>query len=608
MKIPPISLLLPLPLVLVGFMLFHSSSAFANTDSTAVAWQPWSSTVFAEAKAEGKLVLLDLEAVWCHWCHVMDRETYSDRQVASYLAKHFIAVRVDQDSRPDLSNRYREYGWPATILFNADGVELVKRAGFIKPDTFLALLEKAVAAPQSPEQSQEESFEFASSPVLTEELRAELEARHTRSLDRKKGGLRFAQKFLEEASTELLLRRAAQKPNGPDAEQVRLTLDNNLRLFDPVWGGVYQYSTRHGWDSPHFEKVMHTQARNLKYYAWSGWLLQEPRYTTAARDVLRYLESFLLSPDGAFYTSQDADVVKGVHSEGYFRLSDADRRAQGIPAVDTHIYARENGWVISALTALYSASLDQTVLERAERAASLILTTRGNADGSFRHGESDSTGPFLDDTLAMGSALLDLYEVTAKRAYLDRAWQAATFIDRHLCAEADGPGCVTHVRSAEEVLSPTRKLRENLKVVRFLNRIFHYTGAEEFRSTALRTMQYAVTKRVALRTRTEPGIIAAADELALDPLHITVVGPKEDVQSRLLFHEALRYPSLYRRVEWLDRAEAPLPNSDVQYPTLPRPAAFICTAKRCSLPIFEPERMADSIARLTSPPRLSHSK
>src|SRR5262245_49341147 len=96
-----------------------------------IKWQAWSDQVFDRAKAENKIVVLDLEAVWCHWCHVMEEKTYSNPAVARLMDKEVIAVKVDQDSRPDLSNKYADYGWPATIIFNSDGTELAKRAGFI---------------------------------------------------------------------------------------------------------------------------------------------------------------------------------------------------------------------------------------------------------------------------------------------------------------------------------------------------------------------------------------------------------------------------------------------------------------------------------------------
>jgi hypothetical protein len=122
----------------------------------------------------------------------------------------------------------------------------------------------------------------------------------------------------------------------------RETLDRQLKLIDPVWGGVYQYSDSGDWDHPHFEKIMSMQAEDLRVYAQAYAQLGDARYLQAARDIHKFLTTFLRGPDGAFYVSQDADVVRGEHSGEYFKLGDAARRARGIPRVDTHLYAREN--------------------------------------------------------------------------------------------------------------------------------------------------------------------------------------------------------------------------------------------------------------------------
>jgi uncharacterized protein YyaL (SSP411 family) len=110
-------------------------------------WQPWSTDVFAQAARDHKFVLLDLEAVWCHWCHVMDEVTYADPAVRQELKEHYLLIKVDQDSRPDLSNRYEDYGWPATVVFNANGGEIVKRQGYMPPKEMLSMLQAIVADP-----------------------------------------------------------------------------------------------------------------------------------------------------------------------------------------------------------------------------------------------------------------------------------------------------------------------------------------------------------------------------------------------------------------------------------------------------------------------------
>src|SRR5271156_5379353 len=109
-----------------------------------IVWQGWSDTVFDQAKREHKFVLLDLEAVWCHWCHVMAETTYRDPEVVRLLRARYITVRVDQDARPDLSNRYEDYGWPATVVFDAKGGEIVKRQGYLPPGDMASMLQAII--------------------------------------------------------------------------------------------------------------------------------------------------------------------------------------------------------------------------------------------------------------------------------------------------------------------------------------------------------------------------------------------------------------------------------------------------------------------------------
>src|SRR5580692_11474645 len=110
-------------------------------------WQPWSEAVFTQAKQEKRFVLLDLEAVWCHWCHVMDETTYQDSQVRTLINQQYIAVRVDQDADPALAARYQDYGWPATVVLAADGSEIVKRRGYLAPEAMASLLAAIIKDP-----------------------------------------------------------------------------------------------------------------------------------------------------------------------------------------------------------------------------------------------------------------------------------------------------------------------------------------------------------------------------------------------------------------------------------------------------------------------------
>ena len=133
--------------------------------STAIPWQSWQETQFTQAQQQHKLILLDVEAVWCHWCHVMDLTTYQDADVAKVIAENYIAVKVDHDARPDLAERYRDYGWPATIILDASGRDIVKRAGYIPPADMLKLLQKIAKNPV-PEADTATMTQFSSSAEI----------------------------------------------------------------------------------------------------------------------------------------------------------------------------------------------------------------------------------------------------------------------------------------------------------------------------------------------------------------------------------------------------------------------------------------------------------
>src|SRR5271154_6189540 len=117
-------------LMLAGAMLISSPALAVEAPQ----WGNWNHHPFDKAKAEHRFVILDLEAVWCHWCHVMDQKTYSDPKVQALLDAKYLPVRVDQDSNPALSERYGDWGWPATIIFGPDGNEIVKMRGFVEPE------------------------------------------------------------------------------------------------------------------------------------------------------------------------------------------------------------------------------------------------------------------------------------------------------------------------------------------------------------------------------------------------------------------------------------------------------------------------------------------
>jgi len=582
--------------LVAALLLIWTATGYAAGSQTAkIDWQPWSDSVFERAARENRFVLLDLEAVWCHWCHVMDEVTYSDPKVVALIKSRYIPVRVDQDSRPDIARRYENYGWPATVVFNAEGGEIVKRRGYLAPPLMISMLEEIIVDPSPVKYGDEEEIaKFADNPLLSPKVRQSLERGFYETHDAKLGGQKQPQKFIDHDTVEYGLLRAGQGDKKAE-EMTRRTLTAALKIMDPAWGGMYQYSTDYDWDHPHFEKIMAMQAEPLRLYALAYGQFGDAKYLQAVRDFHRYVTTFLRSPEGAFYTSQDADLVKGEHSAEYFALNDAARRKLGVPAVDKHRYARENGWMIRALATAYTTTGDRAYLDDATRAARWILANRSLPGDGFRHDERDAAGPYLEDTLAMGDAFLALYTATGEREWLARAASSAGFIEQHF--RGSQPGYVTSAPRAGSKLKAKANVDENIPVARFANMLHRYTGDARYRAISDYALRMLVTEQVADSLVTAPGILLAAFESVNDPLHITIVGGKDDAAAVALFAAAIRYAAVYRRVEWWDKREGNMPNPDVRYPQLSRAAAFICTDSTCSLPIFDASKIRTEVAR-----------
>ncbi len=582
--------------MVVTLVTLHAPRSRA-AEADAIAWRDWSPAVFEQARAQGRLVLLDLGAVWCHWCHVMDETTYRAPEVVRLLNAHFVAVKVDQDARPDLSNRYEDYGWPATIIFAADGSELVKFQGYITPRRMAALLQGVVDDPTpGPSVKAQSRTELAGTNVgvlpdgLREELLRLLEVRY----DEREGGWGFVHKYLDWDALEYSLYQA-RLGDAQAERRARQTLVRQRALIDPVWGGVYQYSDSGDWEHPHFEKIMSHQAENLRVYALAHAQWSEPEHLRAARDVERFLRDFLSAPDGTFYASMDADVVRGAHAGEYFALDNADRRARGLPRVDRHRYARENAWAALGLLTLHAQTGEEPLLQRALRVGRFLLEERARPGGGFDHDERDAAGPYLGDNVAAARLFLALYTATGERAWLGHTRTTLDFIARTF-RRAGVAGFVTSAAPGA-LLAPVPQRDENVALARVANLAFHFTGEASLRELAREALRHLAIPDVARRPQTG-GVLLAADESSREPLHVTIVGPRDDAASRALLRAARALPDAsYARIEAWDPREGPLPRADVTYPELKRPAAFVCTASRCSAPAFSADDLRRRVRR-----------
>ncbi|MBV7534024.1 DUF255 domain-containing protein [Chitinophaga sp. sic0106] len=467
-------------------------------------WQSFSADIFKQAQLEHKPVLLDLGASWCHWCHVMDDSTYNNPQISKYLAENYITVREDQDKRPDLFARYKDYGWPATIIFYEDGREILKNAGYEAPEPFLALLQKAYAAarimPPAKSGTTSQPYKIKKwSPATATFVRNNFIS----YLDMKKGGYDMQQRFLEydgiayalqQYQTDSLLRR-----------WLRITIPQSYKLNDSVWGGVYQYSTRNGWDYPHFEKILSIQARYIKIYADYYATTKDSSALLQARHILSYLNQFLCSPSGLYYNSQDADLVQGVHAGDYFQLHASERLQQGIPRIDSTCYAKENAQLATALLHLYTAAPNPVYLQKATTILKELEHYYKTPDGGYLHDTAFKTTLTLSDILYTGIAQHSLYKVTANAAALVVSRRCADYILSHFMSSNGG---LYSFIPTNKYLPADYSLTENIDACRFFRELAPL--APMYKKAGDEIFGYISSPAVLQNIIAEPGILLAA--------------------------------------------------------------------------------------------------
>jgi len=557
-----------------------------------VHWLEWSPAVFATAKAQHRLVLLDVGAGWCHWCHVMDQVTYHDPAVLSQLGEHYLAIHVDQDLRPDIANRYEDYGWPATVIFDASGQELVKRRGYLPPAQMASILQAVVADPTpGPSIVAAPQTHYAATAGLSPALRSQLQEIFTDGYDPVQAGWGHDYKFLEPTSIEYAWLRADRG----DATGLRMATDTlaaERALIDPVWGGACQYSVGGHWSEPHYEKIMQVQTDVLRIYSLAWSRSHDARDLAIVHDIERFTATFLTSPQGAFYAAQDADVTQGQESTPYYALDDQARRARGIPRVDQHLYTRENGWMIEALAQAYASTGEPEILARALRATQWVLVHRTlpGGTGGFSHDRHDLAGPYLGDNLAMGRAFLMLYLVTGDATWLSDAEAQRVMID---AAFANPPGGYRTAVSGDGM--PVGMERdENISLTRWAVALGAITNQAADRAMAEHAARYICDPATASERPTS-GVLLADEALSHAPLHIVVVGPRNDPQAQGLFRDAIAYGVSYKQVEWWDPSAGPLPGGVPAYPPTPV-AAYVCNDGACFPPVHHD--LAQALPRL----------
>jgi uncharacterized protein YyaL (SSP411 family) len=317
--------------------LSRASSAYLRSAMyQPIRWHEWGEEAFASARRENRPMLLDIGAVWCHWCHVMDRESYDDPEVAAIVNEHFIAVKVDRDERPDIDSRYQaavsavsgQGGWPLTAFLTPDGKPFYGGTyfppadGYGRPSFKRVLLSIANAYKEKNgdvvEQAkmlesaiaQAESFAGRSGRVSSGIIAA-IEESAFKMFDAQHGGFGQAPKFPHPSALDLLIERYAHSGDESLRNLIVTTLEHmaNGGVYDQLAGGFHRYSVDERWVVPHFEKMCYDNSELLKNYVHAHQATGSEFFASVARDIIRWMDEWLSDRErGGFYASQDADI------------------------------------------------------------------------------------------------------------------------------------------------------------------------------------------------------------------------------------------------------------------------------------------------------------
>jgi len=323
-----------------------------------VEWQEWGPEAFAKAQEQDKPILLDIGAVWCHWCHVMDRESYEDPAVAEIINTHFVAIKVDRDERPDVDARYQaavaaisgQGGWPLTAFLTPEGQPFFGGTYFPaqdqhgRPGMRRVLLTMAEAFRDKRDEVNDSAGSVMAAIEHNEqfderrpdpggELIGKLVASTLAMFDPRFGGFGTQPKFPNSGALDLMIDAASRTWGGETASEARraaaFSLEKMSRggIYDHLAGGFHRYSVDERWVVPHFEKMSYDNSELLRNYVHAFQSFAEPECARVAREMIAWIDAEMSDPTrGGFYASQDADF--SLDDDGdYFTWTRAEAKA-----------------------------------------------------------------------------------------------------------------------------------------------------------------------------------------------------------------------------------------------------------------------------------------
>jgi uncharacterized protein YyaL (SSP411 family) len=478
-----------------------------------VDWYAWGEDALSRARGEDRPILLSIGYAACHWCHVMEHESFEDAETAALMNEHFVNVKVDREERPDLDAVYMDAvvaltghgGWPMTVFLTPEGEPFFGGTYFppaprhglpsfrqVLEAVAQAYRERRTEVAQSARQlvaAVRDSAELApSTEPLTDSMLGDAARNLGRSFDPRWGGFGGAPKFPPASTLEFLLRRGELDP-------VAKTLDAMAAggMYDLVGGGFHRYSVDERWLVPHFEKMLYDNTLLVPAYLHAWVVTGEERYRRVVEETCEYLLRDLALPGGGFASSQDADTdgVEGLtytwtldegvpaellepfeHGRSIIRgeldpalrarlLEERSQRPQ--PARDDKAIAAWNGLALAALAEAGRRLSSEELLQAAVRLGDFLLGELSAPDGrlfrTWRNGRASIPG-YLEDYADVAHGLIELHIATGDLRWLEEANRLAR-LGVELFADETRGGFYMTAHDAEQLIARKKDLDDN---------------------------------------------------------------------------------------------------------------------------------------------------
>jgi uncharacterized protein YyaL (SSP411 family) len=413
-----------------------------------VDWRPWSREALAEAADQDKPILLSIGYSACHWCHVMERESFEDPETAAYMNEHFIPIKVDREERPDVDDIYMEAvqgmtgqgGWPLTVFLDSEAVPFYGGTYFPpEPRQGMPSFKQVLEATAGAYRSQREELREAaarirdslaavgrveqSDRVLDRSLLEEAVSRLEGGFDRANGGFGAAPKFPPAIALEFLLARGITEP-------VALTLDKMMHggIYDQLGGGFARYSVDPTWLVPHFEKMLYDNALLARVYLHGWQVTESERWRRVCEETLDWALREMRGPEGGFYSALDADSEG---EEGRFYVWEEDELREALAGFTADAIERVLGyWGVSATGNFEGRNILHVPLGASAQQPAELADARtalyARRDRRVRPGLDDKR--LCSWNALMIAALADAGAALGRQEYLDAACACARFV------------------------------------------------------------------------------------------------------------------------------------------------------------------------------------